>query len=178
MRTPTIDGGMTGRRKLGAPEAPARAAIAQTDIHAFSPAFVFNFVTRLGLWVSLALLPPLAAAQDLSRILKDRSQARFVKVAENLDDATCAAILKLRIPGANPKFGGIGLMPVSQRYYPMGSLAAHILGGVGKETNGLDGLELRYEKLLAGQHDSAPIRPFSTRHSPPPKMALDMSQSL
>src|SRR5207302_3869795 len=42
--------------------------------------------------------------------------------------------------------------PSNQRYYPMGSIAAHVLGGTGKDGHGLDGLELQFDGLLAG-HD-------------------------
>lgn len=110
MRTPTIDGGMTGRCKLGAPEAPALAFIAQTGIHAFASAFVFNFVTRLGLWVSFAVLPALAAGQDLGGILKavesryNRAQTLEVQFQQtfsvpNRGQRTESGALFLRKPG-------------------------------------------------------------------------------
>jgi len=81
---------------------------------------------------------------DLARLLADRSTNRFVKVAENLDDSTCQDIAKLKLPG-------VGLQPTSVRYYPMGSLAAHILGGTMKDGHGLEGLELGFDKLLSGK---------------------------
>ena len=52
-------------------------------------------------------------------------------------------IEKLNLPG-------VGLTPTNVRYYPMGSIAAHLLGGMGSEGMGLEGLELKFEKLLAG----------------------------
>ena len=42
-------------------------------------------------------------------------------------------------------------MPTNLRYYPMGSLAAHILGGVQGDGIGLEGLEMKFEKQLAGK---------------------------
>jgi cell division protein FtsI (penicillin-binding protein 3) len=83
-------------------------------------------------------------AYELSQLLGDRYTARFVRIADNLDERTCAEILKLKLPG-------VGLSPANVRYYPMGSIAAHLLGGVGTEGKGLEGLELRYERLLAGK---------------------------
>jgi cell division protein FtsI/penicillin-binding protein 2 len=80
----------------------------------------------------------------LSQMLGDRADYRFVKVADNLDDDTCTAIAALDMPG-------VGVVPVNQRRYPMGSLAAHILGGVGADGTGLDGIELKFDKLLAGK---------------------------
>jgi len=45
----------------------------------------------------------------------------------------------------------VGIQSSSARCYPMGSLAAHILGGTGSDGNGLDGLELKYNALLSGR---------------------------
>src|SRR2546423_2019709 len=81
---------------------------------------------------------------ELSKMLGDRAESRFVEVAENLDEGTCAQIEKLDLPG-------VGLLPTNQRYYPMGSLAAHLLGGMQKDGIGLEGLELKFEKQLAGK---------------------------
>ena len=41
---------------------------------------------------------------------------------------------------------------VSERYYPYGSLASHVLGFTGSDGQGLYGLELQYDKMLAGQN--------------------------
>ncbi len=81
---------------------------------------------------------------ELAQLLGDRSTSRFVKVAENLDDSTSAQIRKLDLPG-------VGMQPTNFRYYPMGSLAAHVLGGVGKDGKGLEGVELAFAKQLTGR---------------------------
>jgi cell division protein FtsI/penicillin-binding protein 2 len=83
-------------------------------------------------------------AFELSTLLGDRYESRYVKIAENLDDGTAAAIRQLDLPG-------VGLTPMNVRFYPMGSIAAHVLGGTGKEGTGLEGVELRFEKELAGR---------------------------
>jgi cell division protein FtsI (penicillin-binding protein 3) len=80
---------------------------------------------------------------ELSRLLGDRAQSRFVKIAEHLDDGVVEQIEKLDLPG-------IGMIPQNQRYYPMGSMAAHLLGGVGTD-GGIEGLELKFNKQLAGK---------------------------
>ena len=79
----------------------------------------------------------------ISQLLSDRSESRFVKVAQNLDESVVEQITKLKLPG-------VGVIPTQQRYYPMRSLSSQILGGVGKDGKGLEGLELGCEKLLAG----------------------------
>jgi cell division protein FtsI/penicillin-binding protein 2 len=82
---------------------------------------------------------------ELSIIVGDRSRDRFVRIAENLNESICREINKLNLPG-------IGLQPMHVRYYPMGSIAAHVLGGTQRDGVGLEGLELRFEKLLAGKN--------------------------
>ena len=83
-------------------------------------------------------------AFTLSQMLGDRASSRFVKVADEVDEQTARAIEKLDLPGA-------GLLPINVRYYPMGPIAAHVLGGTGREGQGLEGLELKFENLLAGR---------------------------
>jgi cell division protein FtsI/penicillin-binding protein 2 len=82
---------------------------------------------------------------ELSRMLGDRYESRFVKVAENLDEPTMKQIEKLDLPG-------VGFTPTDVRYYPMGSIAAHVLGGTQKDGIGLEGVELKFQKLLAGRN--------------------------
>ena len=45
---------------------------------------------------------------------------------------------------------GVRLIPDSKRYYPYGTLASNLLGFTGYDAQGLEGLELYYEKELSG----------------------------
>ncbi len=81
---------------------------------------------------------------ELSKLLGDRYESRYIKVADHLDDSVVKEIQKLDLPG-------IGFNPTDERYYPMGSIAAHVLGGVQKDNVGLEGVELKYDKILAGK---------------------------
>jgi cell division protein FtsI (penicillin-binding protein 3) len=45
---------------------------------------------------------------------------------------------------------GIGLLPTSKRSYPAGPLASQVLGFVGTDGDGLTGIELAYQDVLAG----------------------------
>jgi cell division protein FtsI/penicillin-binding protein 2 len=94
----------------------------------------------------------------ISQMLGDRFQSRFVKVAEDVDETTSNEIQKLDLPGS-------GLLPTNVRYYPMGALAAHILGGTGKDGSGLEGLEKKFDSLLAG-HDGFKRTLKDARHRP------------
>lgn len=82
---------------------------------------------------------------ELSQLIGEKYESRFVRVAENLDERTCEAITNLDIPG-------VGLLPMQIRTYPMGSIGSHILGGTGKDGTGLEGAEMKFEKVLAGKN--------------------------
>jgi cell division protein FtsI (penicillin-binding protein 3) len=69
---------------------------------------------------------------------------KFVWIARKLDPPVADALDKLELPG-------IHFLTESRRYYPMGSLAAHVLGFVGTDHRGLWGLEAHYEDVVAGQ---------------------------
>ena len=76
-----------------------------------------------------------------ARLTSDRT---FVWIQRQLDPAQSGAITNLSLKG-------IGLFPESRRYYPRQERAAHILGLVGLDDRGLEGLEFQYDDLLGGQ---------------------------
>ncbi len=80
---------------------------------------------------------------QISMQISDARQSRYLKLADNLDAQICCAIEQINLPG-------VGFEPQGQRIYPMGSLAAHLLGETGADGHGLDGLELRFDRELAG----------------------------
>lgn len=84
---------------------------------------------------------------ELLQTVGDKYPARYLEIAKGCDAETIAAVRKLDLPGVGSTFS-------NQRVYPMGSLAAHILGGVGFDGAGLDGVELTCEKVLAGTDGS------------------------
>src|SRR5690606_3400184 len=46
---------------------------------------------------------------------------------------------------------GVYVAMRTDRHYPLGSLAAHVLGIVGVDNQGLEGLERQYDHLLRGR---------------------------
>src|SRR5947207_9021344 len=82
---------------------------------------------------------------ELTELIGARAESRYLKVAENLDQKSREAVEALHIPG-------IGFEPMLVRYYPMGSTASHVLGTVGSDGKGLEGLELKFEQNLAGKN--------------------------
>ena len=82
-------------------------------------------------------------AKTLTERLSDKSHA-FVYLARKVDDSTADAVKKLNL-------AGVDFVPESKRFYPAGTLAAPLLGGVGIDNDGLAGLEVQYDKTLAGK---------------------------
>jgi cell division protein FtsI (penicillin-binding protein 3) len=80
--------------------------------------------------------------ETLYRRLSDRSR-RFVYIARTVDDAVAEQVQALGL-------AGVGFVPEQLRQYPAGTVAAAILGRVGGEGYGLDGLEDLYDEQLSG----------------------------
>ncbi|HUK94941.1 MAG TPA: penicillin-binding protein 2 [Gaiellaceae bacterium] len=97
---------------------------------------------------------PLKEAETASRILRlgpnklstalgDRSRG-FVYVERKADPARAARLARMRLPG-------FGYYPEERRFYPQSALAAQVLGYAGVDNQGLAGLELSLNKVLAGR---------------------------
>jgi len=82
-------------------------------------------------------------ANRLYPLLADRSRG-FVYVARQADPAQAAALKRLNLPG-------FGFYPEERRNYPQRSVASQVLGYVGIDGNGLAGLELEFDRDLAGR---------------------------
>ena len=71
----------------------------------------------------------------------------YVTVARKIESDKAAEIRKFK---ADNKISGVRLETDSKRYYPNGRLACHLLGFVGTDNYGLEGIEAQYDKVLAG----------------------------
>ncbi len=74
-----------------------------------------------------------------------RPGSRFVVVASRVDEVTADAVRALRSPA-------VGLEDRAVRDYPLGDSMKHVLGLVGRDGYGLEGIELAYDEHLRG-HD-------------------------
>lgn len=79
----------------------------------------------------------------LKKRMKDHSR-RFLWVKRQMPDKQKLEIEHWDEPG-------LGFIEEPKRVYPNGSLLAQVMGFVGNEGSGLEGLELQYEKLLQGR---------------------------
>ncbi|MBN1381430.1 MAG: PASTA domain-containing protein [Deltaproteobacteria bacterium] len=96
---------------------------------------------------------PSDIAKKLKRIL-DIDQGALIK---KLSTDRCFCWVARRISPAqakkirNLKIDGIFLVPEPKRFYPNGDLAGRLLGFVGMDSVGLEGLELKYDDYLRGE---------------------------
>ncbi len=105
-------------------------------------------------WVDPSMLPDVrSAARQLAKVLnldgKDLQERmekgrRFAWVKRQVSDSEAQKVKALGLPG-------IGFAKEPRRFYPQRELAAHIVGLVGTDSHGLDGLELSFEDELSGE---------------------------
>ncbi len=95
---------------------------------------------------------PLETAKQVSKTLGLDAEAVGKKLCEpvatvwidrRVDPEKAAALRKLNLKG-------IGFAERGQRFYPKDKLAAHVLGIVGIDNQGLEGIEVRYDSFLRG----------------------------
>ena len=68
-------------------------------------------------------------------------------VARKVEEDVAKAVREFKEEGG---YTGIKLEADTKRYYPNGSLAAHVIGFVGTDNTGLGGIEAKYDKVLSG----------------------------
>src|ERR1041385_6773624 len=83
---------------------------------------------------------------DVAKEFRDAldEKRRFIWIARRLDADVAAKITALNLPGINTR-----LEP--KRFYPNGSLGAHVLGYVGLDGQGLGGVEQSYNEKISGE---------------------------
>lgn len=103
-------------------------------------------------WQAAALLAKplgLPAAAIRAKLKSDRAFVWLKRQLSETEEAEVAEVLE-RFPTLGLAFG---LAKESRRFYPNRSLASQLLGFTGLDSNGLEGVELFYEKELAGVPD-------------------------
>ncbi len=72
-----------------------------------------------------------------------KSKANFIWLARQVDAKTAWAVDQLGL-------AGIGSVNEFKRFYPEGSLAAAVIGMAGTDSQGLSGVEMRYDRAIRG----------------------------
>ncbi len=81
---------------------------------------------------------------SVQRLLASHADREFIYLRRHIDPATAAQVEALAIPG-------VYLQREYRRYYPDGEVTAHVVGFTNVDDVGQEGLELAYEKWLAGE---------------------------
>ncbi len=80
-------------------------------------------------------------AHEICKLITDSKNPGFAKIRVDANANQCNAAAKIY---------GIGIQSDWRRSYPVGSLAAHIVGFTSRDNQGLAGIELQYDKELGG----------------------------
>ena len=92
------------------------------------------------------------AIRELSRVFKINEdemrrnmnkEKRFIWLSRKVQAGLEKEVRRLGIKG-------VGFIKEPQRVYPNGTLASHVIGFVGVDNNGLEGIELGFDKFLKG----------------------------
>ncbi len=83
-------------------------------------------------------------AAEIAEKIRRRPQSRFIIIASGVDDITAEAVRALRDPA-------VDLYERSVRSYPLADSTAHVLGWVGSDGAGLEGIESALEGHLRGK---------------------------
>jgi cell division protein FtsI/penicillin-binding protein 2 len=80
-------------------------------------------------------------AHIMCQLILESRNPGFARIKTTTDADQCSAATKIY---------GIGVQSDWQRHYPMGNLAANVVGFTSLDNRGLEGIELKYDKELRG----------------------------
>lgn len=94
---------------------------------------------------------------ELYEKMDQSKSARFTYLQKGLSQQQYQAVNELRMmarkkPSMYGVYAGIGIQEEWKRQYPAGNLTSHLLGFVGRDNKGLEGLELLYDSYLTGSN--------------------------
>ncbi|OFW07037.1 MAG: hypothetical protein A3I61_02955 [Acidobacteria bacterium RIFCSPLOWO2_02_FULL_68_18] len=114
---------------------------------------------------------PGAAAAALCRALDDCNARERQAIADRIRRGRAFAYVRRQVsPGEARRIAalaldGIGFMSESRRFYPNKELAAHVLGYVGIDNVGLNGLEAAYDSLIKGRPGAVLVQTDARRQA-------------
>ena len=81
-------------------------------------------------------------AHEICRMIMESKNQGYIKIAEDVDIEKCRKAKNIY---------GVGVDSKWIRHYPMGSLTSHVVGFTSRDNRGLEGIELEFDKELAGE---------------------------
>jgi len=121
--------------------------------------------------VPTEIADPGAAVARLCDALRDCSAKERQSLADRLSQRRPFAYVRRQISPdqmqrvAALDLDGIGFIKESKRFYPNLQLAAHLIGYVGIDNNGLSGLEYTYDPQIRGRKGTILIQTDAKRHA-------------
>jgi cell division protein FtsI (penicillin-binding protein 3) len=114
---------------------------------------------------------PDAAARSLCSVLADCGRRERAALAERIRRGRAFAYIRRQVSPDEARrvaaldLEGIGFMKENRRFYPNKELAAHVLGYVGIDNTGLNGIEASYDSLIKGRPGTVLIQTDARRHA-------------
>jgi cell division protein FtsI (penicillin-binding protein 3) len=114
---------------------------------------------------------PRRAADELCGALDDCTEADRQALVERLSGGRAFAYVRRQASPDQARrvaaldLPGVGFLKESRRYYPKRDLAAHLLGYVGVDNVGLDGIEATYDSQIRGHDGQIIIQVDARRHA-------------
>ena len=90
-----------------------------------------------------AVLAPMLGVPKSELVAKLSVDKSFIWVERWVPPEAAARVKNMKLPG-------IGFAPESKRFYPNVEIAAHVVGFTGRDPNGLEGIELKYDSTILG----------------------------
>ena len=88
---------------------------------------------------------------DYEKVLKKVKKESSIETIIKRVDKEKADELRIWMQNNN-LYSGINIDADTKRYYPYSTLASHIIGFVGSDNQGLDGIEAKYDEVLVGKN--------------------------
>jgi cell division protein FtsI (penicillin-binding protein 3) len=129
--------------------------------------------------VPSAIEDPTAVVTAICKVFGDCTGKERESLVEKLGKNRAFAYVRRHVSPEDGKrvkalnLEGIGFIPEDRRFYPNKELAAHLLGYVGLDNQGLDGLEFTYDAQIRGKAGTVLVqtdarrRAFSRIETPP-----------
>jgi cell division protein FtsI (penicillin-binding protein 3) len=89
------------------------------------------------------VLAPILGVSKSELVAKLSVNKSFIWVERWLPPEVATRVKNMKLPG-------IGFAPESKRFYPNMEIAAHVIGFTGRDPNGLEGIELKYDSTILG----------------------------
>ena len=95
--------------------------------------------------------------EKVAKILSEKLDLDYTETLEKINKRVALMRIKTKVDKANGKeiadlnLKGVVVDEDIQRIYPFNNLASHVIGFVGKDNQGIIGLEAKYEQYLKGE---------------------------